>query len=191
MHREGHHGLNALLYAPVAVLVSLFASVELAIIGALLFVGTSSLPDFDRHFDNNMNSNRSDLWTLVPIKHRGFTHTVWFAGIMGIGGAAIAVAMAPMAASQPIELVMVFGFATAFFGILGHILGDAMTPMGVRPFSPLSRKKYGFAWFKAKNRVANYGFLFIGGIALLAALGYGFSEIGIDLDNYVAAVWTR
>lgn len=187
MHREGHHGLNALLYTPIAVATALFGSIELAIVGAMLMVGTASLPDFDRHFDNNMNSHRSDLWTLIPIKHRGFTHTVWFAAIIGIGGAGLALVMAP---PHPEEFTAAFGFATGFLGVVGHILGDAMTPMGVKPFSPLRKTKYSFGWFKAKNRIANYGFLFIGGIALIAGLGFGFSETGIDLENYAAIVAT-
>lgn len=189
MHREGHFGLNALLYAPIAFLTAMVASVELAVVGAMFFVGTASLPDFDRHFDNNMKTNRSKLWTLVPIKHRGFTHTIWFALLIGVLGTVLAVAMAPLAESQPPEVVAVFGGGAAFCGILGHILGDAMTPMGVRPFNPIGRKKYSLGWFLAKNPFANYGFLIIGGIALLAALGYGFSETGLDLSNYMTVVW--
>ncbi len=185
MHREGHHGLNALLYAPIAVVTAYVGSVELAVIGAVIMVGLSSIPDFDRHFDNNMNSNRSDLWTLVPIRHRGFTHTVWFALIIGVFTSGLALIMAPPQHAP--ELIAAFGFATGFLGIIGHILGDAMTPMGVRPFKPIKSTKYSLAWFTAKNRIANWGFLFIGGTALLAALGFGFTEIGIDLDSYAAA----
>lgn len=188
MHREGHHGLNALLYAPVALAVTLFGSLELAVIGAVFAVGTASLPDFDRHFDNNMNTHRSGLWTLVPIKHRGFTHTVWFAvlgGVVGGGFGTIAVQMVPQHTPA-----VVAGFAGVMTtcGILGHILGDMMTPMGVKPFSPLRKKTYSLAWFLAKSRVANYGFLFLGGTALLLAFGYGFSEVGINLDSYAASL---
>jgi len=190
MHREGHHGLNALLYAPVALIVTLFASVELAIIGAIFFVGTASIPDFDRHFDNDMNSNRSKLWTLIPIKHRGFTHTVWFAALAGIiGGSFAGVIGVQMTPQHAPTLVVVFGGVMTAGGVLGHILGDMMTPMGVKPFSPLRRKKYSLAWFLAKSKLANYGFLVVGGTALLVAFGYGFSEVGIDLDNYAAMLW--
>ncbi len=188
MYAEGHHGLNALLYAPVAVITSLFASVELAITGAVLFVGVSSIPDFDRHCDSNWQKNeelrthRSDLWTVIPIKHRGFTHTVWFAILTGFLGAGLAVIMTPI--HNP-TFVAMFGFAAASGGIIGHIIGDVFTPMGVKPFSPLIKKKYTLRLFTAKNKVANYGFLIIGGVALLAALGFGFTEVGIDLDNHV------
>lgn len=173
--------MNALLYAPIALVVGVFMSVELAVLGAMVFVGLSSIPDFDRHFDNNMNTHRSDMWTLVPIKHRGFTHTVWFAVAAGGVGAVIGVVMAPMASAVPVEFVMVFLALCAFAGILGHILGDMMTPMGVKPFAPVKKTKYSLAWFLAKNRIANYGFLVIGGCALLAAFGAGFSETGFDL----------
>ncbi len=190
MHREGHHGFNALLYAPIALVTAFVVSVELAIVGAVLFVGLSSVPDFDRHFDKNMNSNRSDLWTLVPIKHRGFTHTVWFAGIAGAFGVVLSVVMAPQ---HPVEVTAPFGFLMAFGGIIGHIIGDAFTPMGVRPFRPVKQTRYSLAWFKAKNPIANYGFLLIGFIALLSALGYAFTHVGIDLATYGAmitpAIW--
>jgi len=189
MHREGHHGLNALLYAPIALIAGLFASVELAIVGALFFVGVSSVPDFDRHFDNNMNSHRSGLWTLVPIKHRGFTHTVWFAGLAGIVGGAFAGVIAPqMTPQHSAGVVAVFGGVMTGSGILGHILGDMMTPMGVKPFSPLRRSTYSLGWFLAKSKIANYGFLVFGGVALLFAIGYGFTETGIDVANYSAMI---
>jgi len=176
MYREGHHGLNALLYAPIAGVVSVFWSVEAAIMGAVIFVGLSSVPDFDRHFDNNMNSNRSDLWTLVPIKHRGFTHTVWFALLMGGVMAVFATALLP---NEPTVFVSVFGFVAGFGGIVGHILGDAVTPMGVKPFNPIHSEKYTLNLFTAKNKVANYGFMIVGGIVLLGVLGWGMSVEGL------------
>lgn len=187
MHREGHHGLNALLYAPIALGAAVFGSVELSIIGALFFVGTASIPDFDRHFDSGM-SHKNWLWKLVPIKHRGFTHTVWFAVLGGGVGAFLAAGLVPMVPQQPPVLVIVFGGVCTTGGLLGHILGDAMTPMGVRPFSPLKRRKYTFGWFLAKNPIANYGFLVLGGAALFTALGYGFSVTGIDPESHSAAV---
>lgn len=189
MHREGHHGLNALLYAPIALGVAFLGSVELAVIGAMFFVGTASIPDFDRHFDSSMNSHRSDLWHLVPIKHRGFTHTVWFAVIAGVVGASFGTVMAVLVPSVAPEIVMVFAGVCTMGGVLGHILGDMMTPMGVCPLSPIRRSTYSLNWFLAKNTVANYGFLFVGGIALLAALGAGFQMTGVDLESYTAMVF--
>lgn len=192
MYKEGHYGLNSLLYAPIAVIIATISSIELALLGAVFFVGASSIPDVDRHFDKNMNSHRSDVWHLVPIKHRGFTHTVWFAALFGALSGVGAIIMAPMAASQPMEIVAIFGVVCGFGGIIGHILGDAITPMGVKPFSPIKRKKYSLGWFNASNSVANYGFLLIGGTALLVALSYGVSEVGFDLDSvtgFISGIW--
>lgn len=177
MYREGHHGLNALLYAPVAGVITLFWSVEAAIFGAMIFVGLSSVPDFDRHFDNNMNSHRSDLWTYVPIKHRGFTHTVWFATIVGVVSGVFALVLLP---GEPVVLAGVFGFGVGFGGVVGHILGDVVTPMGVKPFSPVLRTKYTLNLFTAKSKVANFGFMFVGGCALFGVFGWSMSQKGLE-----------
>lgn len=189
MYREGHFGINALLYAPITVGISFFASVELAIIGAVFFVGVASLPDFDRHFSDSMDTRRSNIWTLVPIKHRGFTHTIWFGGIIGGVGAGLAVVMIPF--HEP-GVAAAFGFATAFAGIVGHILGDALTPMGVKPFSPVSKTKRTVNVCNASNSIANYGLLLTGGVSLMVAFGISVNRFGIDpesLVEFVVLLW--
>lgn len=182
MYRDGHIGVNALLYAPVALLISYRFSVGLAAVGAFIVVGVASAPDLDRHFDKHMNTNKSDLWTVIPISHRGLTHTVWFGLIVGIvvGGLAGAFNLT----GYPNNHVAALGFGAGFLGIVGHILGDMVTPMGVQPFSPLSRREYSLSLFKASSTIANRGASIAGGFALLGAFGYAVSEIGVHIDTF-------
>lgn len=189
MYREGHYGINALLYSPVVLVVSVYYSLELAIIGSLFFVGVASLPDFDRHFSDSMETKRSNIWTLIPIRHRGFTHTIWFAGIIGAVGAGLGVVVIPF--HEPV-IAGGFAFAASFFGITGHILGDALTPMGVKPLSPLSKTTRTVNLCNASNTIANYGFLTAGGLALLFAFGIGFDRVGIHpdrLSEFMVFLW--
>lgn len=86
------------------------------------------LPDIDH--------GNSKLGKKVPVvdklfKHRGFTHTVWFAMI-----AYVIVAMW----NEQIAMYV-------FIGCLSHLIGDILTPMGLRPF------KLGFDIFPIKLRL--------------------------------------
>jgi inner membrane protein len=167
MHREGHYGLNALLYAPFAFLFALFVTFEVALWGALIVVGLATIPDIDLK--------------ISFIKHRGITHTAWFALLVGfLAGGFTSISALPLTDG----LKILFGFVMGVTGIIGHLLGDAMTPMGVRPWRPVRGSKYTFGWFKARNKIANYGFMLLGGVILLLALGLGLQQGGIDIANY-------
>lgn len=97
----------------------------------LAVVGTVGglLPDIDHP--------NSKLGSKVPIvdkvfKHRGFTHTVWFAMIVYI-------------------LVSMWNLQVAkylFVGCISHLIGDILTPMGLHPF------KLGFNMFDVHIRLA-------------------------------------
>ncbi|QLG47774.1 metal-dependent hydrolase [Natrinema halophilum] len=151
MYQEGHSGFNALLYAPFLPLVSSYWSFELALLGALLAVGVANLPDLDQ--------------PLPRISHRGPTHTVWFAILVGSVagfGTAIVVPSIPQAFQ--------FGFAVGTGGILAHLAGDAVTPMGITPFAPVWRGHVTLDWFKSKNSRINRAVLLVGSIALFSSL---------------------
>lgn len=86
------------------------------------------LPDIDH--------GNSKLGSKVPLvdkifTHRGFTHTIWFAMIVYV-----IIAMW----NDQIAIYV-------FIACLSHILGDILTPMGLRPF------KIGFGLFDFKVRL--------------------------------------
>ncbi|MDY6776366.1 MAG: metal-dependent hydrolase [Halobacteria archaeon] len=64
-----------------------------------------------------------------------------------------------------IEATFVFHFLLGFFGVTTHLIGDVLTPMGIRPLRPIHNEKYRLGWVRAANESANLG-LFVGGTLL-------------------------
>ncbi|WP_049920277.1 metal-dependent hydrolase [Halobiforma nitratireducens] len=156
MYQTGHYGVALLAYAPLGAVVALAGSPGGAIVGGLVCVGLSTLPDFDHR--------------LPMVEHRGPTHTVAFALLVG---AALAAAAAILVES-PSPLIDVgfvaFSFVVGVVSIGSHLLADALTPMGVRPFWPVSDRHYSLGVTHAGNPVANYALFGVGvGMAVLVA----------------------
>ena len=170
MLREGHVGISLLLYAPVGYLLVRYASIDLAlIVGGVVLLGGST-PDYD---------TKTRL-----VKHRGFTHTVWFAGLFGIV-TAVAAYFVPnifgfadfYALTMP-EVALV-GLAGSF-GVMTHLAGDVITPMGVRPFDPISprgvipvtvsEKKFCWKIGNANDKILNQLAMALGTAASVIAL---------------------
>lgn len=155
MYRGGHAGFNALLYAPFVPPVSYYWSLELALVGAAIAVGVANLPDVDE--------------PLPWLRHRGPTHTIWFAVVVGLLSGVGTVLLTP-ATPQAFQ----FGFVVGTAGILAHLAGDVVTPMGICPFAPLSRYHVTLNWFKSKNSRINRVVLLVGtaalGVSLLLAV---------------------
>lgn len=157
----GHVGAALAAYSPIA-FVSLVADAPgLAMVGTLVTVALASLPDADHH---------------VPlVAHRGYSHTVWFALIVGAGCAAafaggVSLLGLTIGRLDPLDLGA-FGFAVGTVVVLSHVVADALTPMGVAPFSPLRRKRYSLGVTAAANPVANLLLLLLGlGAAAATAL---------------------
>ncbi|MFC7114387.1 metal-dependent hydrolase [Natronoarchaeum sp. GCM10025703] len=150
MYRGGHIGLNAALYALVVPTVSRHWSLEVALFGAALTVGLANIPDLDQ--------------PLPRLRHRGGTHTIWFALLVG---ALTGIVMTALVGGA---LASVLGFAIGASSILAHLAGDVVTPMGLRPLAPLSRRHVTLDWFKSKNRRVNRTVLFVGVVLLLTSL---------------------
>ncbi|ELY96077.1 metal-dependent hydrolase [Natrialba taiwanensis] len=151
MYRGGHAGFNALLYAPFVPLVARTWSLELAILGAVIAIAVANLPDIDQ--------------PLPWLHHRGPTHTLWFAILIGIvAGIGTALVVSPT------RSVFMFGCVVGTASILAHLAGDIVTPMGLTPLSPLTRKHVTLNWFKSKNSYINRVVLLIGTAALSISL---------------------
>ncbi|MFA9416782.1 metal-dependent hydrolase [Natrinema sp. HArc-T2] len=156
MYQTGHYGGALTAYAPLGTFVALMGYGEIAAVGGLVCVALSTLPDFDHR--------------LPLIDHRGPTHTILFALAVGAGLATLAAVFVD--ASSPFVDVGInaFAFLVGVASISSHLLADALTPMGIRPFWPFSRRRYSFAVTTAANPVANYGLLGLGLAATLAGL---------------------
>ena len=91
----------------------------------MVLIGTM-LPDIDL-----MHSYVGNRWYFRPIqwfvKHRGIIHSITFALVITI----------VLAMYLP---VLAFGF---FLGYVGHLIGDAITIEGIRPFWPSKSESLG------------------------------------------------
>jgi inner membrane protein len=120
----------------------------LTLVGGAVTVALATLPDMDIR--------------IPGIAHRGPTHTLWFALLVGLvigtGGLLLGRELGVATALT----LGGFGFLVGALSICSHIAADALTPMGVTPFTPLSGRHVTYDVVNAKNRVANYLFLVVG-----------------------------
>ena len=119
-----------------------------------------------------------DIDHRVPgLEHRGFTHSVWFAALLGVAVALVAVTVAgsPSRSSSSLRLprrAAARGFAVGAGAVLVHLAADAVTPMGVRPLAPLSDAGGSFSLVSAADPRANAA-MFAAGVALVCADRWG------------------
>jgi len=168
MYRRGHYGLALLVFSPLAFLLNISHASEAAFIGILIVVGVAPIPDIDQH---------------IPfVSHRGITHTVWFI----IAASTIATAVTWAAAIQGTQAIqgtlstasapnlilhaLGVGFLVAL-GLITHLIGDMMTPMGIKPFAPVNDKKYTWKLTTSGDSTANNG-LFVAGLGATGAAIY-------------------
>lgn len=165
MYRPGHTGVSLLVYAPFGYALLVEGNVVLAVFGGGLVVALAMVPDVDLR--------------LPWISHRGSTHTLLFAccigAVLGAGGWALATALGEASATlgegidvrvgaiSPVELGT-FGFLVGVLAVCSHLLADAITPMGIAPLWPFSKRRFSLGIAKSSNTFAN---------ALLLALGVG------------------
>ncbi|SDQ60311.1 metal-dependent hydrolase [Natronobacterium texcoconense] len=156
MYQTGHYGASLLAYAPLGTVVALFGYEGVALVGALVCVSLSTLPDLDHR--------------IPGIEHRGPTHTLLFALLVGIALAAVAAVLVESGSALAGVGFVTFAFVVGTLSIVSHLLADALTPMGIRPFWPVSSRHYSLEVTRAANPVANYMLLGLGvGSTVVAA----------------------
>lgn len=175
MHREGHIGVNFLLYAPAAYWFVTQDWMLTFAFGAIGMGVWAFMPDIDM---------------TLPIPHRGPTHSFVFAALAGVltavlfgYGAAVGMLELTGLRGSALPLAMLagvaIGFTVGFIGVIGHLLGDVLTPMGVRPWWPRSNRSYSLEVVLAEDEEANKQLSVIGAVALTIALVIG--EVGNPL----------
>jgi inner membrane protein len=159
MHRQGHYGVALVAYAPVVTVLVALDALALAGLGGLVVVGGAMLPDVDQR---------------VPgVTHRGVTHTVWFALAVGIVVGAAGVAVGWERGPGTSLALGGFGLFVGTLAVVAHLLGDVLTPAGIRPFAPVRKTKYTFGVVTAANPIANYLLLGLGVVAVGVAIVAG------------------
>lgn len=153
MHQEGHVGLNLVLFAPAAYWLA--AQDEMLLMGVAMIgvVSMAPIPDID---------------LTLPIRHRGPTHSIWFATLIGIVYASLLL-YSGVGDLAVVETAVV-GFSSGFVGVIGHILGDMITPMGVAPLEPVSSLYIGLGLCSSGNKRVNRGLLQAGAYAFVGAI---------------------
>lgn len=161
MHREGHVGIGMLLYSPFTYVLFEFDIQTGWGLGLVAMAVWSFAPDIDMQ---------------LPIRHRGPTHSLGAAVLAGLITATAAVYFLANGADGLVQTIptyiaaIAFGFTIGFVGVIGHLVGDAMTPMGIRPWQPYSNRKYTWNLVYAKDKRANQGLSMIGAVALTGAI---------------------
>ena len=176
MYRTGHVGINILLYSPILFLTTTLDLLLFGLVGLFITAHLASLPDIDLSYK--------------ILKHRGFTHTTTFGflvglifGVVSIPITIVAIHFSLIPVSHYYVTAIILGsFMLGFITVINHIIGDVITPSGVRPFKkpPLvpdtrffTDKRYTLSLVYAKNQLANGGFLLLGTISIGVALYAG------------------
>lgn len=149
MFAPGHVGIATLVYAPVAAVLFARGHRRLGWAGFAIVAVAGVAPDVDV--------------MLSSIPHRGPTHTVWAAVALAVVVRAVLPALPRAFATEHPEWPALL----CALGVGSHLLGDVLTPMGIRPFAPLVEWKFTLDLVPARNPEANATLFAIGTIAAL------------------------
>ncbi len=132
--------------------------------GAILILGSAflaSIPDIDIRLRR------------VGVRHRGFTHTVWFAILLAVPAYAVLDYLSKEGLQPPLSPLT--ASLTLALAVLTHIVADSLNYQRVRPLAPLSSSGIALRLFRSSNALANAGF-FLMGAGLIAAYFYGVTD---------------
>jgi inner membrane protein len=161
VYRNGHLGVSLLVFAPAAFLLVAAGLPLVALVTGAVLCWLSMLPDLDHR---------------VPgLAHRGPTHSLAFAGLVGVVGAGIGSLVASggvLAVSLPVPAVP-YGFLLGATTVLAHLAADTLTPAGVPYLWPVSGRRYSVSLVRADSTIGNYALLAVGVFATAAATWLG------------------
>lgn len=167
MYLLGHLGAGMLVFAPLAYHLCQTGRGRRASVGTVTVLLLAVVPDAD---------------TYVPgLVHRGVTHTVWMALLLG---ALLALLGWRLHAGPGRASATRFGFLVGASSVLSHLLADMLTPMGIRPFAPLAGGEYTLAIVPSADPGANLFLLVAGGVSLTPSLGRTWVRAGCPLPAW-------
>ncbi|SFS06256.1 inner membrane protein [Halomicrobium zhouii] len=153
MKQLGHYGTALLLYSPVALFLLASGEDALALGGGALAITLAMAPDCDR--------------PIPFVDHRGPTHTFGFAILVGLLVGAAGWVVGSQVDAAAAQTFGRFAFAVGALTVVSHLLADVITPMGIRPFWPLSDRHFTLDLVYAKNWAANVLLFVLGAVATL------------------------
>jgi len=163
MYRKGHLGVSMLVFAPVGYTLVSRSQPLLAVLTGIVMVWFAMLPDVDHR--------------LPMVEHRGPTHSLAFAALIGAVGGAVGLAAERLVDLGPgFDQVIIFGVGLPAIGfgigaltVIAHLIGDTLTPAGVNYLWPLSTRTFSVSLARADNRLANSGLF---GLGILVTAGW-------------------
>lgn len=188
MYPKGHLGITLIIASlPTYILIGQGAFfLAMLVLPLFIYIGTV-LPDKDIEMSKKAKKIRKSK--IIPfnpkIRHRGRSHTIFFAITTGIITSipfclTIFVPKIYKNAGVPTTSVFgqvsiflslfLFGFSIGFFGVITHLIGDAITISQVKPFYPYKEDKFGMSLIRADNMIANYSILILGFLIFGASL---------------------
>ncbi|WP_435154894.1 metal-dependent hydrolase [Haladaptatus sp. DFWS20] len=155
MYRPGHYGVALALYAPIGGILVAIGMVNRALLGVGILLALAMLPDLDSK--------------TTRLNHRGPTHSLAFALLVGLLTGVVAGILAGIVSGISNGMWFAgFGLFVGTLAIVSHLLADVVTPMGIRPFWPVSGRHYTLAITPSSDPRANY-LLFVSGTVLIAS----------------------
>ncbi|SHG82892.1 inner membrane protein [Halobaculum gomorrense] len=155
-----------LALAPITfwLLVDGYPTFAVLVAGTVLYL--AMLPDVDHR--------------IPGISHRGPTHSLLFAGVVGAAFAGAASLVEPVfSIAVPGGVSMVaFGFLLGFGAVLAHLLGDVITPAGVNFLWPYPRE-WSLSLTTADSTLWNWGLFALGVFAMAAAVALAAQGVAI------------
>lgn len=162
MRPLGHAGIMLIVYAPIAYVLLVSGKEKAMGTGLIVAVLLTLSPDID-------------MW-LPFVAHRGITHSLVAAVCLGVG-VGVAGWMSSLWSPGDGGERAALGFLVGSLSILSHLLGDVITPMGVKPFLPLNQTSYTADLVSAFSPEANRGLFILGVVVLWMALNHGMIRI--------------
>jgi inner membrane protein len=168
MYRKGHLGVSMLVFAPIGYALIEAGSPILAAITGGVVIWFAMLPDVDHR--------------LPMIEHRGPTHSLLFAALIGAVGWAVGLGVERVV-SLSLDLGLgvdvglpEIGFAIGALTVIAHLIGDTLTPAGVNYLWPLSTRTFSVSLARADNTLANSGLF---GLGILVTAGWIGMALGV------------
>lgn len=155
MLRVGHYGLAMLAYAPIAARFGDADASLTVLAGVPILLLAARLPDADRR--------------LPLTSHRGLTHTLWFVAFLPLALVSVLATHLSPSSLEGSQWLLSYGYLTALAGGLSHLVGDALTPMGIRPLWPISDRRLAAGIVRSEDPTVNTLLLLAGSGALAIA----------------------
>lgn len=168
MYLLGHVGVTLLAYAPLSYRLVRVGRGRRAAAGAATLLLLVCAPDLDSH--------------VAFLTHRGVTHTVWAAVVVGAAVGATWWWLTPRRGIARDEATA-FGFVVGALSVLHHLAGDALNPNGVQPLLPLADHRIALDLVTAADPAANLALATAGIAALLASVGLGLQHQWTIVDD--------